>query len=920
MPGPGERPGPPAQRRRPDRLPAAWSQLTGTGAAASIALALLVGVCVFICVAAPRASLQYRTHALQRMLAALPATESSLDGTLGYDDLHVALGRRLKASDLGAVQAELTGHLRQLPLPLGPARADWAGLGSGQLLASHAARSAYAGPLPPQVEVLYRSALPAFSRLVSGDLPETDSRSAAGTVFQAAITQPTAQRFGLRTGSRLTLAGGVILSITGIIRPLAPDSTFWTIDPTAARPLTITTSQQLPPYWTGAAFIGPGELRDLQGLTLETSQIVLEWNFPLVLSGLNADQTAGLQQQLRTAIAQDGTLSTSTHGLTTNVTFATGLTQDLASFVSADTALASLLSLLFVSLAVIGAVVVLLGARLLAEHRDSEFALMRSRGAALRQVAWIALRGGAVVVLPAAIVAAAIALALTPGASDPLAWRLAGLTLVVALAGPVLIVLRRYSGRRLPGAAGPGPRATARRLVAEAALVCAAAGGLIILRLQGLPAPGGTNFFLSTAPVLVAIPAAVLVVRCYPVLLRWLLRITRAGRGVTGFVGLARSTRTSLTAVLPAFALVLALAVIAFGAMVRQAVARGEVAASWQTTGADAVVGQPDSGISLTPAAQQAIARVPGVRQTAGVLDIDGTLVPAGLGDITVHVAVLDPARYAAVLTDTPAPPFPARALARPGPGQRAGPVPVLATPSAAPLLHEAGEVLSFGTRTVKVRVAGLISSTPAMPEPGPFIVVPQWAAGPDPLPPTMLFLAGPGLDRKALAQTVQQTAPDAAITLRSAVLAGLRTAPLPNAGYVTFAEGAAAAAGFSVLILLLSLVLGARARELTLARLSTMGLSRRQARQLVVVETLPSVLAALAGGVACTLALAPLVGPELDLSVFTGYGLSVPVRADLGSLAIAAAALVVLTLVTLAVQAAAAGRRGLGAALRIGE
>jgi putative ABC transport system permease protein len=246
--------------------------------------------------------------------------------------------------------------------------------------------------------------------------------------------------------------------------------------------------------------------------------------------------------------------------------------------------------------------------------------------------------------------------------------------------------------------------------------------------------------------------------------------------------------------------------------------------------------------------------------------------------------------------------------------------VPVRVTPSAAPLLREAGVVLSFGSATVRVREAGLISRTPAMAESGPFIVIPQWAAGPDPLPPTMLFLAGPQLDRKALARTVQRTAPDAAITSRSAVLAGLRTAPLPSAGYVTFAEGAAAAAGFSVLILLLSLVLGARARELTLARLSTMGLSRRQARQLVIVETLPSVLAAMAGGVACTLALAPLVGPELDLSVFTGYGLSVPVRADLGSLAIVAAALVVLTLVTLAAQGAAAGRRGLGTALRIGE
>jgi putative ABC transport system permease protein len=332
------------------------------------------------------------------------------------------------------------------------------------------------------------------------------------------------------------------------------------------------------------------------------------------------------------------------------------------------------------------------------------------------------------------------------------------------------------------------------------------------------------------------------------------------------------------------------------------------------------VVGQAGSGISLTPAAQQAIARVPGVRRTAGVLDIDGTLAPADLGGTPVHVAVLDPARYAAVLADTPAPPFPAGALARPGPGHRGGPVPVLVSPSAAPMLRGAGGVLSVETRIVRIRVAGLIPRTPAMTEPGPFLVFPLWATGPDPLPPTMLLVAGPGLDRKELARTVQRTAPDAVVTLRSDVLAGLRTAPLPYAGYLALAEGAAAAAGFSVLILLLTLVLGARARELTVARLSTMGLSRRQAGRLVIVETLPSVLAAMAGGVACAVALAPLVGPELDLSVFTGYGLSVPVRADFPVLAVSAAVLVGIALVTLAAQSAAAGRRGTSAALRIGE
>src|ERR1039458_2548273 len=107
------------------------------------------------------------------------------------------------------------------------------------------------------------------------------------------------------------------------------------------------------------------------------------------------------------------------------------------------------------------------------------------------------------------------------------------------------------------------------------------------------------------------------------------------------------------------------------------------------------------------------------------------------------------------------------------------------------------------------------------------------------------MFLDAPALDAKVLRAVAQRTAPDVTVTLQSGVLAGLRSSPLPYAGYVAFAEGAVAAAGFSVLILLLTLVLGARSRELTLARLATMGLSPGQASGLAALETMPAVLAA---------------------------------------------------------------------------
>lgn len=906
------------------RLRAGWTQLTGTGAAASLGLALLVGGCVFICVAAPRASLHNRTAALQRQLATMPASERTIYATVSYDDFETAAGGgQVKASDIGAASAELSANLAKTGLPFAPARTGWSGLATNLLPAIGAARSAYASPRGPALEIVYRNALPRYSRLVAGRLPAATTVSAGRLTFQSAITTATAARFSLRVGSRLRLDDDITLAVTGIVAPRSPKSAFWTVDPTTAAPQIITGGPLSFPYWTGAAFIGPAEITDLPVQRLRGSNLSLAWDFPLNLGAVTADNVDALRHHVTAAISTSGTLVSSTHGIPTDVAIDSGLATDLAAFTNADDAISRLLSLLFVSLTLVGAVVVLLGARLLTEHRDAEFALMRARGAALRQLAGLALRSGAVAVFPAAIISSALALAVTPGTEEPLGWWLAGLTTVTALAGPPLMAVRRYSksGRRgTPRGRGKlsRQRAAARRLVAEAALICAATGGLVLLRLHGLPAPGRSDFYLTAAPALVAIPAAVLVVRCYPAVLRALLRLAVARRGVIGYLGLARSARTSLSAVLPAFALVLALAVIAFGAMVKDAVLRGEVAASWLTSGADAMIGAPDSGISLPPRAQQIIASVPGVQRTASILDLPGSVGEAGF-DSPVNVAVLDPVRYAAVLADTPVPAFPAAALARPRGGARPGLVPVLVSPAIAALVHRS-PLVTVGIHTIRVRVAGIIASTPAMPIPGPFVVFPRWAQGSDQAPPNVMFLAGSHLDGKALKATAQHAVPSVSVTLRSDVLAGLRTAPLPSAGYVAFAEGAVAAAALSVLILLLTLILGARSRELTLARLSTMGLTQRQARLLAAVETLPPVLAAMAGGIVCAAVLAPLIGPALDLSAFTSYTLSVPVKPDLVALAATAGGLVVLTLATLAGQAVAARHRGVGGALRVGE
>jgi putative ABC transport system permease protein len=891
-------------------LRARWAAVTGTAAAASIALALLILSCVFVAVAGPRESLGFRTRALQSSFAATTPLVKSVLATIGFTNFAVPFQGPIAAADLTEARDELRANLARTGLPLAPAAADWSTMTTAYAFVRGAARSAYDGRTPPQLAVIYSDSLSRNARLIAGRFPGRRVKNR----LPIAVTQATARRFGLHLGSQLTMTHKVRMVVAGIVRPVRPDSAFWTVAQNAAVPAPPTVRG--PAYWSGAAFMGAAEVGAMQS-HFDVVNGQLAWDFPLALSGVNADQAVRLQNDLLRASLRAGALQ---EGGTVNAAVGSGLGDRLAAFITADAALADLLSLLFVSLTVIGIIVVLLGARMLAEHRRPEFGLMRARGASRPQLALLALAGGAAAALPAALAGAALAVAVTPGYAEPLAWWLAAVTVVVALAGPPLIALRwadtgeATEARTLDLQAGRPART--RRWVTEGALVLLAAGGLTVLHQQGLPSGGGINLYISAAPVFVAVPAAVLVIRLSPLVLRGLLRIAAARPGVTAFVGFARAARASLAATLPAFALVLALTVVAFGFTVRSAVLRGQIGASWQATGADAVISLTSVPDPITPAEQRAIAAVPGAARTTAV-----AVTAATLGNGTgISVVSVSPASYAAMTAGTPYPRFPAALLAEPAGGARPGtPAPALASPAAVAQLRHRTAVLSTGTGTLPVRIAGILSGTPAVPGGGSFVVVPAWAVSRQVAqPPTAVLITGAQLNEKALTATTARVIPQAAITFRSSVLAGLTGAALPHGAYVAFAEGGVVAAGFCVLVLLLSLVLAARSRALTLARLSTMGLGSGQGRLLVITEALPPVLAAAAAGAACALVLVPLLGPVLDLSVFTGSGAAVPVRADLVALAIPAVGLIVLGVATLSAQAFLASRRGATSALRI--
>jgi len=687
----------------------------------------------------------------------------------------------------------------------------------------------------------------------------------------------------------------------------------WNVDAAAAAPSYNVPGPDQPPYWSGAVFADPGEFTVMQ-TTFGLLSMELQWEFPLSLGGLQADQVPALEHSLNHAAGAVVTLSGDLAGVTVPLAVQADLLTQLTAFTLTDTAVEQVLSLLFVSLAVIGAAVLLLAGRINAARRAVELETIRSRGASLRQLTALTLRSSALACVPAALAGVGLALLLTPGPAASLAWWLGGLTALAALLGLPVTAAWRY--RKPVPARNQALRARRPkgRAVAEVTACAAAVGGLVVLHDQGAPAPGSVNLYVAAAPALVAIPAVIVVGRIYPLIIRGLLRLSASSTGASAFLALTRAARASLASTAPAFALILALTVASFAGMVRDAVARGELAASWQLTGGDAVIDAGGIPAIVTTAVQQAVAALPGVHRTA-IAWLMPWQVPAG--QILTVVAV-DPASYAAYTASVP---YPSAPLARLG--SSAGVTTVLASPSAVALIGSGiGELTSqSGMGPLRVRVAGTVATTPAATGTGLFVIMPlQRIVGESGPPATnLLLISGTAVSHSALAAVVNKDVPAAAIRFRSAVLDGLVSSPLQAAADLIMRLSLAVAAGFGLAILLLGLALGSADRDLTLARLTTMGLEQGRLIRLVLGETLLAVAAAVAAGAVCAVALPALTSPALNLSVFTGSSTPVPIAPDLVALAVPAAGLAVLTAVAVIAETRLLRHRDVPGLLRIG-
>ncbi|GLW31201.1 ABC transporter permease [Actinoplanes regularis] len=861
-------------------------------------LAVLGGLAAFLVSGPARLANGRIDDGLRGDLRKLPA--SSRDLTFGGAPQSLASGVGNGAGRLETIR-------RDLPAPLpGLVGGSWYIAETG--LSSIVPAGSLPGACPDMATVRWQTGAAEAIRIVAGRAPRS------GRVPELLAGQDTARTFGLTVGDRISVGarwGSVDAVVAGVFTPLVPGDPIWTdqeLTPGACPDPREGQRHQavLLTDWPGAVLVGQG-IDDLGH----------RWRYRLDERRITADQVGALTA----AVAQ------LRRGPPERTVLRNGLDSTLAGFDGQVRSVRSLLAVVRAGILATVAGLILLAARLMADRRRAEFALVRARGGTVRAVAGRTLRE-VLTVVPVAVVVGWLAGVLVPGRPDTVEPVLAGAVgLVTVLAAPVYAALAArhpaFSGRRGDEAAlRPSPR----RLTAEGFLVLLAGGGIYLLRRRGLDAGAGVDPFLVAAPVLLALAASVVALRVVPYPLRWAGRLAARARGAIVFLGLSGAGRAPLHSG-PLAVLVVAIATGLFTGTVTSTVAAARDRAAGLAVPADAVV----AGFRFTPDIAERIMKVPDVRGATAMLLYQGATIRGDTGpSLTQGQAMVVDANAAGL--DLPA----ALTAARPG----GDVVPAVVSPRLAEQVGPGGSVevqgrtYRFTVAAVRANVAGLDTSARE------FLVLPQQAMPiPDhqPLLPNRVLVDGDGFDVERVraaadagqrdqlealtGRTVQndELAVPSTVTTRVTYRAGLEQRGVDGALSVTFAAGMVAAAALALTAVALAVLTGAPSRGRTLSRLRTLGLSPGQGRGLLVIELVPLiVVAVLAGGLA-GFALPALIGPALGLSGFTAgmrAGISLDPRFAGGVLVIAVLAVIG----ALAVENVANRRLRLGQVLRLGE
>ncbi|MEV8623349.1 FtsX-like permease family protein [Streptomyces sp. NBC_01268] len=927
--------------RKPARAVAPWVRTRlRTAPGTALAYGMLVLVTAFLAAALPRAVDTYETEGMRHAVDSAPAhrTVVSLTNSVASSLPPAQQPTAYRPDRLKATRDQLT------PLLPKPLQADLANSAYGARTTKRVQGLDRWLPQPdgllPEFVLDALSDVPAHSTLVAGRAPKVGP----GGAMEAAVTTKTAKAMGLKPGSVVHVpssdGGRTPITVTGVIEPREPSGPYWNVDPVTHTPLfTARSALEVKWYWVATLLLGPESGTALPRTLGEPEQY---WRYAPSVGHLTAQDSDTLRAALDSADAGPDLVALRS-ALGPNGQFDTDLDEVLGEYAGMRDAIAAVVAVAAVGVGAVAAVVLGMTGGLFTARRHAELALLRARGASLPGIGLRLLGETTVVCLPAAALGLLLAVPLVGDAGGarmgPAVIAAGASALLAALVLPLraMFLHRRpllHGGREDLVSARPSRR----RTMAELTLLVLAVGAVTALRRRGTGVGAG-DYLVSCAPVLVGVIAAFVLIRIYPVPLRWAARPARRLRGAIGFLSLARAGRASASGTLPLLALLMALTTAAFGGSVLAGVSDARDRAAYLATGADARITHDVGWTPLPAGLADTVRGFRGVREVSPVQIEYGLELPSHQGTtdnaMSAPLVGVEPSSYARLAARTDFGPFPETLLKTTGKG---GPgsvgdtsrvVPAIASPDVAERLGDRPiEILAAAGR-FHVKVVAVRTITPALPDED-FLIVN--AADLVNRAPTALLVTGGGagggaLDGTALRGEMTAKGGKLHVALRQEERSRYVDSPMQTGAENLYLAAIGAGAGYAVLAVLLSLLQVAPERTTLLARLRTMGLTRGQARRLLILEALPQALLAAGGGALVGWATVLLLAPGVDLARLAladapaeTLALGATLRADAWSLGLPAAGVVLLAGAAATVQAWWASRRGSIKELRAGD
>ncbi|MFJ2867520.1 hypothetical protein [Kitasatospora sp. NPDC087314] len=917
------------------RRPAPWvrTRLRATPLAALLTAALAF-VTVFMAAAIPRITDRSADSALRDFVRHLGVTSTSLLATAQPNLSDTA-------TDLDTVQQKLTAEIgRNLTLSQsGQLYGTWTKTSRPMLNKGYAKLS---DNRAPQLDLMYVHGFTDLVSLVDGAWP---SPANEGAPLPIAISQKAAETIGVKLGDVIDngseVTGPVRSRVVGLYRVNNPDDPSWEDAGCPARACLDGGGAEL--GWKTTGLIDGGSL---PGLVRWGKNVQNFWRLPIDPGVLRADQLARTRSTVGSYLSGSGATGLARQTNRVDLRVSSLLPEAFTRATARYEASAPLAAIGPAGVAGVAVVVLCLAAALTADRRTAEIRLLQARGGSRGGVLLRLLGEGMATVLPAAVLGTALALVLLPTPR----W---GNAVLAALLATLLAVLA-FPARAAVLLTLPKAVAGWRRLVGELAFLAVTAAAVAEVRRRGAaPAGAGLDPLVVAAPLLLAVTGGLLLARVQPVVVGWLAALAGRGRGLIGFLGLARASRDTSgrrrPSALPLLALVIAVTTTGFGATVLDTVDTVRLRAARIATGGDVSVAVPIYA-TLPETFTTAAAQLPGVRASTGVWVENGaSLISADQESVSAILVVAEPKAYAEIARTFGVGEFDPALLAG-APGGPDTPVPALfSTGLSKQLAAGPPRLRTPNGGQLRTTVAGIVAGTPALPDPGkPFMVVPagpaaerlpelkrtnKWLSVGDVDPEQVRGLV---LERgltaaEGLAKLIRDEAVAAGkgshglppgYTVRSSreAAAVLAADPLQHSAVQLFWYAGAAGAGFALLAVLLTLVRAAPERAALLARLRTMGLRPRQGLALIITETLPQALAAAVGGGLVAVAAVWLLGPAFNLSALVGADIGDALTPALLPVLLPTTGLALVVCLAVMLETAVTGRRQISAELRAGD